>query len=49
VTVEELVFPDEVHDFLLWRNWVGAYRAAEDFFRRRMGGGGASADRLQRE
>jgi dipeptidyl aminopeptidase/acylaminoacyl peptidase len=38
VTVEELVFPDEVHDFLLWRNWVGAYRAAEDFFRRRMGG-----------
>jgi len=39
VTVEELVFPDEVHDFLLWRNWVSAYRAADDFFRRRMPGG----------
>ena len=37
VPIEELVFPDEVHDFLLWRNWVSAYRAAEDFFRRRMG------------
>jgi dipeptidyl aminopeptidase/acylaminoacyl peptidase len=50
VTVEELVFPDEVHDFLLWRNWVAAYRAADDFFRRRMGGGvTSSADRLQRE
>jgi dipeptidyl aminopeptidase/acylaminoacyl peptidase len=50
VPVEELVFPDEVHDFLLWRNWVSAYRAAEDFFRRRMGGGEASsAERLQRE
>jgi dipeptidyl aminopeptidase/acylaminoacyl peptidase len=39
VAVEELVFPDEVHDFLLWRNWVSAYRAADDFFRRRMTGG----------
>lgn len=38
VVVEELVFPDDVHDFLLWRNWVSAYRAAEDFFRRRMTG-----------
>jgi len=38
VPVEELVFPDEVHDFLLWRNWVSAYRAADDFFRRRLRG-----------
>jgi dipeptidyl aminopeptidase/acylaminoacyl peptidase len=39
VPVEELVFPDEVHDFLLWRNWVSAYRAASDFFARRMASG----------
>jgi dipeptidyl aminopeptidase/acylaminoacyl peptidase len=38
VPVEELVFPDEVHDFLLWRNWVSAYKAAGDFFHRRLGG-----------
>jgi dipeptidyl aminopeptidase/acylaminoacyl peptidase len=36
VPVEELVFPDEVHDFLLWRNWVSAYKAAEEFLGRRM-------------
>ena len=38
VAVEELIFPDEVHDFLLWRNWVSAYRAAEDFLGRRLKG-----------
>lgn len=32
--VEQLVFPDEVHDFLLHRNWIRAYRAAADFFDR---------------
>ncbi len=31
VEVEELVFPDEVHDFLLWRSWRNAYRAAVEF------------------
>ena len=36
VPVEELIFPDEVHDFLLWRNWVSAYRAADDFLGRRL-------------
>ena len=36
VAVEELIFPDEVHDFLLWRNWVSAYRAADDFLGRRL-------------
>ena len=33
VHVEALVFPDEVHGFLLHRNWMAAFRAAEDFFR----------------
>ncbi len=34
VYFEELVFPDEVHGFLLHSNWVSAYEAAADFFRR---------------
>jgi dipeptidyl-peptidase-4 len=32
--VEVLVFPDEVHDFLLHRRWLEAFRAAADFFDR---------------
>ena len=32
VTVEELVFPDEVHEFLLFRHWREAYEAADRFF-----------------
>jgi dipeptidyl aminopeptidase/acylaminoacyl peptidase len=36
VTVEELIFPDEIHDLLLWRDWVRAYRATADFFDRRL-------------
>ena len=31
---ETLVFPDEVHGFLLHRNWVAAYEAAVAFFDR---------------
>jgi len=34
VHFEELVFPDEVHGFLLHSNWVAAYEAADDFFQR---------------
>ncbi len=40
VHVEQLVFPDEVHGFLLHRNWLAAYRAAADFFVRFLGGHG---------
>ncbi|HST50728.1 MAG TPA: prolyl oligopeptidase family serine peptidase [Pyrinomonadaceae bacterium] len=36
VEFEQLVFPDEVHDFLLERNWLAAYRAASDFFDRKL-------------
>src|SRR6266705_1724414 len=36
VRAEELVFPDEVHDFLLWRHWIEAYRATADFFDREL-------------
>ncbi len=32
VPVQELIFPDEVHDFLLHRSWVAAYTAGANFF-----------------
>lgn len=32
VEVEELVFPDEIHDFLLHRDWLTAYSAGAAFF-----------------
>lgn len=35
VEMEELVFPDEVHDFLLYRSWRGAYQATVDFLDRK--------------
>jgi len=38
VSLEQLVFPDEVHDFLLHERWLAAYRAAADFFDRRLAG-----------
>jgi dipeptidyl aminopeptidase/acylaminoacyl peptidase len=32
VPFETIVFPDEIHDFLLWRNWITAYDATAKFF-----------------
>ena len=37
VQVEQLVFPDEIHDFLLHADWLRAYKAAVDFFQRKLG------------
>jgi dipeptidyl aminopeptidase/acylaminoacyl peptidase len=37
VHVEQLVFPDEVHSFLLHKNWVGAYEAAFRFVEEQVG------------
>ncbi len=36
VHVEELIYPDEIHDFLLWKSWIKAYGAAEEFFGREL-------------
>ena len=36
VEFEQLVFPDEVHGFLLHSNWLKAYRATADFFDRKL-------------
>ena len=32
--VEELVIPDDIHDFLLWRNWKTVITATTDYFER---------------
>ncbi len=37
VDVDELIFPDEIHDFLTHAHWVAAYEAAARFFQRRLG------------
>jgi dipeptidyl aminopeptidase/acylaminoacyl peptidase len=42
VDVEQLIFPDEVHSFLLHRNWLAAYQAAANFFERRLRNSGPS-------
>ncbi len=42
IEVEQLIFPDEVHDFLLHRDWLAAYRAAAGFFDRRLKGRASS-------
>jgi dipeptidyl aminopeptidase/acylaminoacyl peptidase len=36
VHVEELIFPDEIHGFLMWKSWIRAYSAADEFFGREM-------------
>ncbi len=36
VTIEQLIFPDDIHDFLLYRNWLAGYHAEADFFDRRL-------------
>jgi len=41
VRFELLAFPDEVHDFLLYRNWTKILQAAADFFDRHLKGAGA--------
>ncbi len=34
VPFEQIVLPDEIHGFLLYRSWLRAYRATADFFDR---------------
>ena len=37
VHVEELVLPDDVHDSLLWRNWISSIKAMSKFFEKTLG------------
>jgi len=34
VDIDELIFPDEVHDFILHRDWLASYERAAAFFER---------------
>ena len=36
VEFEQLIFPDEIHDFLNFSDWLRAYRASADFFDRHL-------------
>ena len=36
VVFEELIIPDEIHDLLRWSDWVRSYKAAADFFDRKL-------------
>jgi dipeptidyl aminopeptidase/acylaminoacyl peptidase len=36
VEFEQLIFPDEIHDFLRHQDWLRAYHAASDFFDRKL-------------
>jgi len=37
VQFEEIIFPDEIHDFLLWKSWIRGYQATADFFGHQFG------------
>jgi hypothetical protein len=37
---EELIFPDEIHELLRWRDWIRAYHATAEFFDRRLAASG---------
>ncbi len=41
VDFEELIFPDEVHDFLTFARWLQAYHAAADFLERHLAKSGS--------
>ncbi|HET8891197.1 MAG TPA: prolyl oligopeptidase family serine peptidase [Candidatus Angelobacter sp.] len=41
VEIEQIIFPDEIHDFLLWRTWVKSYKAGAEFFDRKLKGASA--------
>jgi dipeptidyl aminopeptidase/acylaminoacyl peptidase len=36
VDFEQVVYPDDIHDFLLWRNWVDSYKRTGDYFDRKL-------------
>jgi dipeptidyl aminopeptidase/acylaminoacyl peptidase len=37
VEFEQLIFPDEIHDLLLWKSWVSGYEAGAQFFNKKLG------------
>jgi dipeptidyl aminopeptidase/acylaminoacyl peptidase len=47
VDIEQIIFPDEIHDFLLWRTWVKGYNATAEFFDRKLRAGEKSASEMK--
>jgi dipeptidyl aminopeptidase/acylaminoacyl peptidase len=43
VEIEQIIFPDEIHDFLLWKTWVRGYKAGAEFFGRKLPVAGQAA------
>ncbi len=39
VEFEELIIPNEIHDFLMHQHWIEAYKATADFFARKLQNG----------
>ncbi len=39
VDFEQLIIPNEIHDFLMYQHWVEAYKATADFFARKLQNG----------
>lgn len=44
VETRQLVFPDEVHGFLMHRSWLAAYHATADFFLEKLGDRATATD-----
>jgi len=42
VECEEIIYPDEIHDLLLWRDWVNSYKAGAMFFDQKLKGNPAT-------
>jgi dipeptidyl aminopeptidase/acylaminoacyl peptidase len=38
VPFDQIIFPDEIHDFLRWHSWVTAYHATADYFDHKLKG-----------
>ena len=38
VEYEEIIYPDEIHDLLLWKDWVNSYKQAGRFFEQKLKG-----------
>jgi dipeptidyl aminopeptidase/acylaminoacyl peptidase len=36
VEFEQIVYPDDIHDFLLWRHWVDSYKRMGEYFDRKL-------------
>ena len=49
VAFEELIIPDELHDLLRSSNWIRAYRAATEFFDRKLAAGRTAMSQVRVE